>query len=83
MLPAAGDGVSQQVALVQHELVLAWRRAGRWPRAGTICATFGISSSTWSRITLGQGWATGTGLAALVYAIIAGARRESRPPSTP
>jgi hypothetical protein len=83
VLPEDGDVASQQIALVQHQLVLAWRRAGRRPRSGAICQRFGISPSTWSRITLGQSWATGTGLAALVHAVITQPRRRAELPPAP
>lgn len=63
-VPAGGDGISLQIAARQHVLVVAWRARGKRPRSSEICRRWGFSSSTFSRIVLGERWAGETGLAA-------------------
>jgi hypothetical protein len=69
VLPQGGDRRSQQVARLQHQLALAWVRAGRRPTTTTLCERWGFSPSVWSRIVNGTRWAGETGMCALLDAV--------------
>lgn len=73
-VPPDGDDVSRDIAEIQHELVFAWRAAGKKPPAAQICQRFDISKQTWSRVTLGERWAGETILVALLRAAAVGRR---------
>ena len=68
-VPVGGDTVSEAVARVQHQLVIAYR-AARPAGSGTRDAySFRVSSSTWSRSMLGERWLGETVMAAVLRSI--------------
>ncbi len=85
-VPAGGDTVSAAIALVQHRLVVAWRRGGCQPSGAAVGRQFSFSKQTFSRTILGERWMGETLMAALLDALqrqpIGSARHElsSSPP---
>jgi hypothetical protein len=79
--PPGGDDVSRRIAELQHRLVLSWKQT-QVPRARDLCALFGISKQTFSRVVLGERWAGETVLAALISAVAQRGAPDANPPST-
>jgi hypothetical protein len=77
-VPSGGDDRSMEIARIQHQLVLAWRRRPDAPAGAALARRFGFSKQTFSRAVLGQRWMGETVMAALLY----GQRspRSLRPP---
>lgn len=71
VLPAGGDPVSQRIALVQHQLILAWHERGRRPCAAELARTWGVSKQTISRCVLGERWLGETLLVAFLQVVAA------------
>lgn len=71
VLPPGGDTVSQRIAVLQHQLVLAWNNNGRRPSAADLARTWGVSKQTLSRCTLGERWFGETLLATFIHAAAA------------
>jgi hypothetical protein len=64
--PPGGDAVSARIALLQHELVAAWRGRGQTPSGAELGRRFGFSRQTFSRAVLGERWMGEAVQAALV-----------------
>ena len=56
IVPDAGDRASAEVAWLQHELVLEWRRRRCRPSGAAIGREFGFSKQVWSRVVTGHRW---------------------------
>lgn len=69
VLPADGNRASQQVARVEHELVMLWR-SGRRPSGAEMARRFEFSRQTWSRTMLGERWMGETVMAALLSELL-------------
>ncbi|MCU1690734.1 MAG: hypothetical protein JWN20_2662 [Jatrophihabitantaceae bacterium] len=67
LVPPGGDGVSAEIARVQHALVLAWRSARPAGSGSQDARAFGVSPSTWSRSVLGERWLGETVMAAVLH----------------
>lgn len=67
VLPPGGDVVSQRIAVIQHQLVLAWNDHGRRPSGAELARIWGVSKQTVSRCTLGERWFGETVLAAFIH----------------
>jgi hypothetical protein len=68
-VPTGGDARSMEIALIQHQLVLAWRKRPEAPTGAALARQFGFGTSTLSRAILGQRWMGETVMAALLYAV--------------
>lgn len=70
VVPAGGDKVSLEVALVQHRLSFALVHPRDPKRAAAVKDKFGFSPSWWSKCLHGKGWMGETVLAAAVGALL-------------
>ena len=82
VLPVGGDRVSQQIALLQHRLILAWNERGRRPSAAELASSWCVSKQVISRCALGQRWLGETLLAAFLQAVAAPPAPPSPPPAS-
>jgi hypothetical protein len=67
-LPSGGDEPSLRVALITHVLLCHWNSNRRKPSASQLCAVFGFSKQTLSKVQAGTRWPGDTVLAALIHA---------------
>lgn len=74
-VPPNGTVQSARAALLQHQLIVAWRDTG--PSGAKLARRYGLSRATWSRTATGHRWAGQLLITALVEATRAG---SSRPP---
>lgn len=66
-VPDAGDAISMEIARIQHQIVVAWRRNPDAPNGAALANRFGFSKQTLSRTALGHRWAGTRATAALLY----------------
>jgi hypothetical protein len=66
-VPPDGDHRSMEIARIQHQLVLGWRRHPDAPSGAALARRFGFSKQTLSRVALGERWSGETVMAALLY----------------